>query len=119
MNFFIIFVVVGCVSINKSQIIDSELNITLSIIKHLNVKNCIFVTNLKDLKLFHKIKYLTFKENIYTTYKTSDQLKQYVMTPQYQFFKRGIIDEALHPQKTVIVWKNNIEDITKAFSDVS
>lgn len=103
---------------SKSQRIDSELSVSLSLIKYLNVKNCIFVTDLKDQKLFNKIKYLTFAQNIFTTYKTSDQLEQYVKTPQYRFYKMGLL-ETLQPQKTVIIWQNNINDISKAFSNVS
>lgn len=90
---------------------DSDLNVSISLIRHLNAKNCIFIEESKDIvKTQNTIKYLAFGHNIFTTFKTSDELVNYIEVDEYESFKTDHFP-ALHPHKIVIVCKITISDI--------
>ena len=116
----IIFLIFGSIRMSVSEITDSEFNVTLSLIKHLNAKNCIVISDIIDISSLNQIRYLTFSQNIYTTHKNSQELGKYMTS---KLAKNQDIDEIKFPDslphKVIIVWKTTIDQINDIMSHVS
>ena len=112
-----IIIIFYYIRICECDLTDTELKISMDLIKHLNVKSCIFTTDDKNPALFAKIKHIAFSRKIYITVKTSEELTEYVFAEDWDDFKEGLAP-AFHLHKIAIVWKTNLFDYQNHFQNV-
>lgn len=119
MNVRIIFLIFNLIQINASQITDSEFNVSLSLIKHINAKNCIVISDSINLSLLSQIRFLTFSQNIYVTHKNSQELSKYITSEILHFGNKIAKFPDFPTHKIIILWKTNIDQINGVMSNVS
>lgn len=112
-----VFIILSFFTFCKSELNEIEINISKELIKNLNVKNCIFVTDSKENILFSNVKILTFFEKIYTTVKTPKELMESSMTIEWDYFKMGY-SPALHSHKIAIIWKTDLSTLNDLLKNV-
>lgn len=80
-----------------------EFKISLQILKHLNIRQCILSSDITNENLFKWAKNLT-ASGIFTTYKNNEKLINYITSDQWLKFKSDG-GASLYLRRTAIVWE--------------
>lgn len=84
----------------------SESEISLSLMKHLNIHQCILSVDELGTSVFNAAKSFGYSQ-ISTTFKTNEDFENYIIKKDFSDFKSGT-RPCLYPWRIAVVWKSDV-----------